>query len=87
MCCQDLPRLQRRAEDAKMIHFSLKNMKPWDIYKIQISVEEGTWDLKDAYPISRWWEEIHPFHKVYKEWTQHLFYALNHSIYPIEFEL
>jgi len=87
MCCQDLPRLQSRAKNAKMIHFSLKNMKPWDIYKIQVSVEQGTWNLKDAYPISRWWEKMHPFNLVYKEWTDHLFYALNHSIYPIQFEL
>ena len=87
MCCQDLPRLKRRSEHAKMIHFSLKKMKPWDIYKMQINIEQGTWDLKDAYEISRWWEASHPFNTVYVEWTNHLLYALKNSIRSIDFEL
>ena len=54
---------------------------------MQINIEQGTWDLKDAYEISRWWEASHPFNTVYVEWTNHLLYALKNSIRSIDFEL
>ena len=41
MCCQDLPELQRRARAAKMVHFSLKKMKPWDIYRVDMGIKGG----------------------------------------------
>ena len=87
MCCQDLPHLQRRARAAKMVHFSLKKMKPWDIYRVDMGIRKKTFDPKDAYPISRWWETSHPFHEVYVEWTGHLLHALTNSIHSVDFEL
>ena len=87
MCCQDLPELQRRARAAKMVHFSLKKMKPWDIYRVDMEIKGGDFDIEDTYPISRWWEVSHPFHEVYVEWTGYLQYALTNSLHSVRFEL
>jgi hypothetical protein len=86
MCCADLPALGERAFNAKVVHFSLKKMKPWDVYKFEAHIESEQVDPNGAIPAFRWWSKGHPFNRLYSEWKRHFQDALERSIASVPFE-